>query len=117
LGGKISHGKQGISWIHEYDLNEIIFQAITNANYKGIYISSAPNSVSNAMFMKELRKQLKIPFGLPAPKFMVRLGASVLFKTDPELLLYGRYVKSERLEADGFVFKFPILSEALKDLV
>ena len=66
--------------------------------------------------MKELRRSLKIPFGLPAPEFMVRIGASLLFRTDPELALYGRYVKSERLEKEGFTFKFPNLSNALNDI-
>jgi uncharacterized protein len=45
------------------------------------------------------------------------LGAKFIFKTDPELALYGRYVKSERLEKEGFTFKFPELEMALVDLL
>lgn len=117
LGGKVGNGRQGISWLHEYDMNEIIFQAITNENYNGIYIASSPNPVSNAEFMETLRKVLKIPFGLPASKWLTRIGASLILRTDPELAIYGRYVKSERLEAEGFQFKFPQLTEALNDLL
>lgn len=117
LGGKVGKGRQGISWIHEFDLNEIIYQAITNSKYQGVYIASAPNPVSNSEFMKELRRSLKIPLGLPAPEFITRLAATLLFRTDPELVIYGRYVKSERLETEGFVFAFPKLSGALKDLI
>lgn len=116
LGGKVGSGKQGMSWIHEYDMNELFHQAIINENYQGVYVASSPNPVSNAEFMKELRKSLKIPIGLPAPEFMARIGASLLFRTDPELALYGRYVKSERLEKEGFTFRFPNLSDALNDI-
>lgn len=117
VGGKSGNGKQGMSWIHEYDMNEIILQAITNESYKGAYIASSPNPVSNKEFMKVLRKEMKIPFGLPAPEFIIRLGAKLVFKTDPELAIYGRYVKSSRLDDEEFSFKFPHLKEALKDLI
>ncbi|MEL6484937.1 MAG: DUF1731 domain-containing protein [Bacteroidota bacterium] len=40
-----------------------------------------------------------------------------MFRTDPELALYGRYVKSKRLEEEKFVFKFPVLEDALDDLL
>ena len=117
FGGKAGHGRQGISWIHEFDVNEIILRAITDDRYQGPYIVSAPNPVSNRDFMKALRKQIGMPIGLPAPAWITRLGAKLVFRTDPELVLYGRYVKSERLEAEGFTFKFPELPEALADLL
>ena len=117
LGGKVGNGKQGFSWIHEYDMNNIIYQAITNDKYHGVYIASSPNPVSNKEFMKLLRSSMKMPIGLPAPEFMTRIGARVLFKTDPEIALYGRYVKSERLVETGFKFKYPALDKALDDLI
>lgn len=116
LGGKVGKGTQGISWIHQQDMNAIILEAIENDNYNGFYIASAPNPRSNEDFMKVLRKQLKVPFGIPMPSFLVKLGAKCIFKTDPELALYGRYVKSERLEKEGFKFKFPNLEAALNNL-
>ena len=117
LGGHVGDGSQGMSWIHEYDMNELIFQAITNETYNEVYIPSSPNPVSNKEFMKLLRKTIGMPIGIPTPEFMVRLGAKVLFKTDPELALYGRYVKSERLEKEGFNFKFSKLENALENLL
>jgi len=117
LGGKVGTGKQGFSWIHEYDMNEIIYQVIKNDKYDGVYIASSPNPVSNKKFMQLLRRTMKTPIGLPAPEFMTRIGAKVLFKTDPELALYGRYVKSKRLEEAGYKFKYPKLEEALADLI
>ncbi len=117
FGGKAGHGQQGISWIHEFDLNEFIHQAIVDAKYRGAYILSAPHPVSNQEFMRSLRKQIGMPIGLPAPAWITRLGAKLFFKTDSELVLCGRYVKSERLEQEGFAFKFPELKGALADLL
>jgi len=117
LGGKVGSGTQGLSWIHEYDMNEIILQAITNETFEGAYISSAPHPVSNKVFMKSLRKKMRIPIGISAPEFITRLGAKYLFNTDPELALYGRYVKPARLIREGFEFKFLSLEEALEDLL
>lgn len=116
LGGKVGNGKQGISWIHEFDMNEIIHQAILNDSYEGVYIASAPNPVSNKEYMKTLRKTMGIPFGLPAPEFITRFGAKVLFNTDPELAIYGRYVIPQRLLDEGFSFRFPDLESAFSDL-
>ena len=117
LGGTVGSGTQGMSWIHEYDMNELIFRAIVEDTYTGTYIATAPNPVSNKVFMRALRRELGVPIGLPAPAFMVRIGARLLFRTDPELALYGRYLKSSRLEAEGFSFRFPELEGALRDLL
>ena len=48
---------------------------------------------------------------------MVRLGAPLFLRTDPELALYGRYVVSRRLEEAGFEFQFPRLKGALDNLL
>jgi hypothetical protein len=48
--------------------------------------------------------------------FMMRLGAPLVLRTDPELALYGRYVVPRRLVSEGFEFRFPALSAALADL-
>lgn len=116
MGGTVGSGRQGMSWIHEYDMNEIILRAITDATITGAYIATAPHPVSNKVFMKALRKALGVPLGFPAPEFAVRVGTKLLFRTDPELALYGRYVVSRRLEEAGFTFRFGELKGALGDL-
>ncbi len=67
--------------------------------------------------MRALRTAMGIPIGLPAFAWMVRLAAPLLFRTDPELVLYGRYVTSRRLPEAGFAFRFPELGAALQDLL
>jgi len=117
LGGKVGHGRQGMSWIHIEDMNRIFERALANDQMQGIHIATAPNPVSQAEFMKELRKAIGMPIGLPAFSWMVRIGAPVFLRTDPELALYGRYCVSNRLEEEGFGFKFPNLDEAMADLM
>lgn len=67
--------------------------------------------------MRELRRAVGMPFGLPATTWMVRIGARVLLRTDPELALYGRYVVSKRLQEEGFEFQYPELGPALRDVL
>lgn len=116
LGGRAGSGRQGMSWIHENDLGNLFARAITDDSMSGVYIASAPSPVSQIEFMRTLRKVIRMPIGLPAFKWMVRIGAPLILRTDPELALYGRYVVSKRLAEEGFVFQFPQLEPALKDL-
>jgi uncharacterized protein len=116
LGGKVGNGRQGISWIHEEDMNALFAWAIADKRVTGAYLATAPNPVSNVVFMRELRGAMRVPIGLPATTWMVRLGASLVLRTDPELALYGRYCVSRRLREEGFQFQFPDLSSALRNL-
>jgi uncharacterized protein (TIGR01777 family) len=117
FGGRIGAGTQGMSWIHEADMNRLFERALDDAAMKGEYIASSPNPVSQQVFMRTLRRALRVPLGLPAPAWVVRIGAPLFLRTDPELALYGRYVVSQRLKDDGFVFEFAELREAVLDLV
>ena len=116
LGGTVSHGRQGISWIHEKDMDRLFERAISDDSMSGPYIATAPNPVSNAEFMREMRKALGAPIGLPAAGWMVRLAAPLILRSDPDLALYGRYCVSRRLQEVGFEFRFPDIHSALQDL-
>ncbi|MDA7950196.1 MAG: DUF1731 domain-containing protein [Pirellulaceae bacterium] len=117
LGGKVGSGKQGMSWIHEQDMNRIFEHAISDSSMDGIYIASSPNPESQKEFMQKLRAKLRVPFGLPSSELMVRVGAHLLLRTDPELALYGRYVIPKRLNEMGFKFNYPKLHDALNELL
>ncbi len=116
LGGTVASGTQGMSWLHIDDMTRLFERAIADESMSGIYIASAPTPVSNREFMKSLRRAMRVPIGLPALAWMVRLGAPLLLKTDPELAIYGRYVVPRRLLDEGFEFKFADLDAALADL-
>ena len=117
LGGTIASGTQGMSWIHETDMNRLFERALFNPTMGGPYIASSPNPVSHQVFMRELRRAVGMPIGLPTFPWMLRIGARWLLRTDPELALYGRYVVSKRLQEEGFEFQFPLLRDALLDLL
>ena len=116
LGGRIGHGRQGMSWIHEEDMNRVFERAITDESMEGMYVVTAPNPVTNTEFMRSLRRAVRMPVGLPAAGWMVRIGAPLFLRTDPELALYGRYCVPRRLEREGFSFRHPTLDDAFASL-
>ncbi|HEY5312095.1 MAG TPA: DUF1731 domain-containing protein, partial [Pirellulales bacterium] len=97
-------------------LNRLFVRALTEPCMQGAYIASSPNPVAQHVFMRELRRAVGAPLGLPTFSWMVRLGAAWFLRTDPELALYGRYVVSKRLADEQFEFEFPRLRDALHDL-
>jgi uncharacterized protein (TIGR01777 family) len=116
LGGTVGSGSQGISWIHEDDMNALFEHAITSPTCSGPIIATAPNPIPQREFAAELRRALGIPIGLPAPAFAVKIAAPLLLNTDPDLALYGRYITSKRLRESNFPFKYPTIREALSNL-
>jgi len=117
LGGRVGSGTQGMSWLHELDMNRLFERGLNEASMQGAYIASSPHPVPQVEFMRELCRAAGMPIGIPAFSWMVRLGAPLVLRTDPELALFGRYVLPKRLLDEGFEFRFPHLGEALRDLL
>lgn len=115
LGGTVGRGSQYVSWIHISDLCRAIVWAIENDAAQGTYNATAPNPVTNATFMRELRQALRRPWSPPAPAWAVRLG-SFFLRTEPELALWGRRGVPKRLLEEGFNFRFTDVRAALEDL-
>lgn len=116
LGGTVGSGRQGMSWLHELDMNRLFERAICDHSMLGAFIATAPNPVSNKEFMRALRRAIGVPIGLPAPGFAVKVAAPLLLGTDPELALFGRYCVSRRLLEIGFEFRYPQIDGALRDI-
>jgi uncharacterized protein (TIGR01777 family) len=112
LGGRQGSGRQMFSWIHIDDLCRMVEWLWLHEEQQGIYNASAPNPVTNEDFMKAVRQSLHVPFGLPAPAWMLKLGAAII-GTETELLLKSRWVLPARLQEAGFTFQFPELRGAL----
>jgi uncharacterized protein (TIGR01777 family) len=115
LGGAIGSGRQFISWIHLEDLTRMIISAIENENLSGTFNATAPDPVTNAEFMRELRRALHRPWSPPVPVWAVKLG-SRLMKSEPSLALAGCRVVPGRFLKAGFQYQFQDLSGALKNL-
>ena len=116
LGGKVGNGKQFFSWIHIEDYFRIVEFLIQNVSVNGIVNCTSPSPLSNAELMQRMRNKAKVPFGLPALEFAVRIGAFFI-GTESSLLLDSTNIYPERLLNAGFKFKFGDISTAISDLV
>jgi len=116
LGGRQGPGSQWMSWLHLDDWVGIVEWLVSCDGVSGVVNCAAPNPLTNAGFMSEMRSAFA-PFGVgfPAPTFAVRFGA-VFLRTAPELVLKSRKVVSRVLRDEGYVFRFPVLEEAISDL-
>ncbi|KFZ38743.1 epimerase [Shewanella mangrovi] len=112
LGGPISDGQQGMSWIHLQDLLRLLNFLLTHAECRGIYNATAPNPVSNAIFTKALAHALHRPACLPAPAFALKVALGEM----AELLTEGQFVLPKHAQSDGFEFRFTDINDAMDDL-
>jgi NAD dependent epimerase/dehydratase family enzyme len=104
-----------VSWIHIDDFCRAILFLIERDELDGIFNLAAPNPVTNAEFMRELRRAAGVHVGLPAARWMLEVGAIVL-RTETELPLKSRWVIPTRLLRDGFRFDFPDWRSAAEQL-
>ena len=115
LGGQAGDGRQFVSWIHEADFVRAVLWLIEHDDVSGPLNLASPNPLPNAEFMRALREAWGIRFGLPAPAWMLEIGA-VFLRTETELILKSRRVVPGRLLQQGFRFEFPSWPEAARDL-
>ncbi|MGM0898214.1 MAG: TIGR01777 family oxidoreductase [Bacillota bacterium] len=115
LGGKQGNGRQMFSWIHIEDLYRTVRFMQHRDELAGVFNAASPNPVTNKDWMRALRKSMNRRTGLPASKWMLKTGAAAL-RTETELILKSRWVLPERLEREGFRFRYPGLGSALADL-
>jgi len=115
LGGQVGSGRQYISWIHVTDLSRMVLASIENPELSGIFNATAPNPVTNAQFMRELRRALHRPWSPPVPEFAARIG-SRLMGTEASLALVSQCCVPKRFLENGFDFEFSTLRRALADI-
>lgn len=116
LGGRQGSGNQMYSWVHAKDTCRMIEWIYDHKNLSGTFNCSSPNPVTNAEFMRVLRKVTGHKFGLPAYEWMLKIGAP-LIGTETELVLKSRWVVPTKIIETGFAFKYPLLENALSDVI
>lgn len=114
LGGPLGSGEQWMSWISLPDAVSVIDQAIDHPGFTGPLNLTAPHPVRNVEFTRELAAALRRPALLRVPAFMLEL---VLGDLAREAVLASARVQPARLDALGFEFADPTLSEALPHLL
>ena len=116
LGGKHGSGKQMFSWVHIEDVARMIEWLYGNEKKDGVYNCVAPNVISNYTLMKTLRELTGNKIGLPATRWMLEAGAFII-GTETELILKSRWVLPSKAMQEGFVFKYPLLKDALEQII
>jgi NAD dependent epimerase/dehydratase family enzyme len=115
LGGTAASGRQFISWVHDQDFIRTIYWLIDHEELSGPINISSPNPLPNREFMRIFRETWGAPFGLPAMKWQLALGA-IFLKTETELILKSRRVVPARLIDSGFQFEFAEWDKACQNL-
>lgn len=110
VGGKISTGKQWLSWITLDDAVAILHLSLENANITGSLNVVSPQPVTNAEFTKLLAAALHRPALFPAPAFALRL---LLGEMADALLLSSQRVLPAQLQKLNHQFRHPDLPTAL----
>jgi uncharacterized protein (TIGR01777 family) len=113
VGGPVGSGDQFISWIHVRDWVALVQWALTTPAVSGPINVTAPHPVTNAEFSRTLGRVLGRPAWLKAPAFALRL---LLGEMADALVLGGQRVLPEAAEKLGFVFRYPTLEPALREI-
>ncbi|MBN2284033.1 MAG: TIGR01777 family oxidoreductase [Deltaproteobacteria bacterium] len=114
LGSPLGNGRQWFSWVHEKDLAAVYAFLLEREDIEGPINCSAPNPVRNRELTQALAEALEKPVILPSvPSFVLR----ALLGEFGNVLLKGQRVFPERLLERGFIFSFPTIQEALRDIL
>lgn len=107
-------GKQITSWIHIDDLVRMYMLAIENQNIKGVYNAVAPYPVSNKKLVLTLAEEKKGKFFVPVyvPSLVLKM---VLGEMSIEVLKSAT-VSNKKIHEAGFVFQYPSIEAAFKNL-
>lgn len=111
LGGPLGGGAQWLSWIHVDDVIGAIAH-LCRVGAAGVFNFTAPESLSQAQFSRVAASVLRRPYGFPTPGLPMRLALG----EQADLLLEGQRVAPARLLGSGFVFNYPHLAGALRNL-
>ncbi len=113
LGGPLGSGSQWFSWIHIADLAAAVSFLLEGVELAGAVNFCAPEPVTQRDFAAALGRVLGRPSFFPAPAFALRLALGEA----ADLLLAGQRAIPRRLLEAGFRFRYPVLAQALEDLL
>ncbi|MEO6728581.1 MAG: TIGR01777 family oxidoreductase [Candidatus Dojkabacteria bacterium] len=112
IGTYFKPGYQYFSWIHIEDLTYAILECIENKKLKGPINITAPNAVTNKQLAKDLSEVYEAKITIPIPQQLARIALGEF----AENLIKGQKVIPTKLLEINFVFKYPELVPALKNL-
>jgi uncharacterized protein (TIGR01777 family) len=113
VGGPSGSGDQWFSWIHMEDLLRAFLFVFDNQDIRGPVNVCSPKPVRNRELTKALGKALSRPSFLKAPAFVIRLVLGEF----GSVLLEGQRVIPAKLLRQGFIFQYPEITGALKEVI
>jgi uncharacterized protein (TIGR01777 family) len=113
LGGPVAGGRQYMSWIHHEDMTGLLLLGLDNGTARGPINATAPNPVTNREFGKALGRALHRPAFIPTPGF----GLRVMLGEVAQIVTTGQRVLPKRAPELGYVFRYPQIDAALKQIV
>ncbi len=111
LGGRVSTGRQWMSWVARTDVVKALQYLVEAYEGSGPVNVTAPNPVRNSEFTTELASALHRPALAVAPALAIRL---MYGEMGMETVVAGQRVLPRALTTAGFAFTFPELREALR---
>ncbi|AQA18777.1 TIGR01777 family protein [Halioglobus japonicus] len=110
LGTWLGSGRQWLSWVHRADVVAAIKYLLQDDAAEGPFNLSAPEPVTAREFCRELAHHYSPLVSLPVPGPVARI---LVGEMADELLLNGQRVVPSALQANGFVFRYPSLRQAV----
>lgn len=114
IGAPLGKGTQYVSWIHNEDLANIFYQAITQEAWSGVFNACAPHPVTNQYLTEAIAQRLKKKLWAPhVPALVLKI---MFGKGRSQSLLGSLRCSCQKLLNQGFVFKFNTIEEAIENL-
>lgn len=114
VGAPLGTGKQPVSWIHIDDVCGIFVKALEDTSMTGAYNAVAPNPVDNRTLTKAIAQTLGKPMIMPpVPSFILKLVIGQM----AEIVVRGSKVSAKKITNAGYTFKFPLMQDAVYDLL
>jgi hypothetical protein len=107
-------GRQWMSWIHVADEVGAIRFLIENEMSAGPYNLTAPGPVSMKLFVDQIAKTLRRPAWMRVPGIFL---VAALGEMARETILSSQNIYPMKLLKEGYNFKYPYLSGALRNLL
>ncbi|MFC4556825.1 TIGR01777 family oxidoreductase [Virgibacillus kekensis] len=110
-GGKIGNGQQWLSWVHIYDVVQLIQFCLFNDHISGPVNVTAPHPKRNKDFTKILADALNRPYWLPTPAPLIR----TIIGEMSMLITKGQFVLPKKVLDSNYQFTYPNLRAALEE--
>jgi uncharacterized protein (TIGR01777 family) len=114
VGGRLGSGKQYFPWIHVDDVVGVFLHTAAHEQLSGPMNLVAPEPATNAEFTAALARAFgrSAPFAVPGFALKLALG-----DVADEMLLASQRMSPARVLQSGYVFRFPLLQDALRDAI